>query len=61
MTDQHPLTDEVIEEIARSLDPDEDDMRAATDWQLEQEYRISMAANIRAELRKLESQETRND
>ena len=35
MTDQHPLTDEIIEEIAR-FDPDEDDMRAAADWQLKQ-------------------------
>ena len=35
MTDQHPLTDEIIKEIAR-FDPDEDDMRAAADWQLEQ-------------------------
>ena len=39
MTDQHPLTDEVIEEIAR-FDPDADDMRAAfdkgADWRLEQ-------------------------
>jgi hypothetical protein len=39
MTDQHPLTDEIIEEIAR-FDPDEDDMRAAfdkgADWRLEQ-------------------------
>ena len=31
----HPLTDELIEEIAR-FDPDADDMRAAADWQLEQ-------------------------
>jgi hypothetical protein len=30
MTDQHPLTDEIIEEIAR-FDPDADDMRAAYD------------------------------
>jgi len=31
----HPLTDELIEEIAR-FDPDANDMRAAADWQLEQ-------------------------
>ena len=44
MTDQHPLTDEVIEEIAHSGYIDDygrynyaaDDMRAAADWQLEQ-------------------------
>ena len=35
MTEQHPLTDEIIEEIAR-FDPDADDMRAAADWQLKQ-------------------------
>ena len=44
MTDQHPLTDEMIEEIAH-FEPDltdplrlnrTNDMRAATDWQLEQ-------------------------
>jgi predicted dehydrogenase len=35
MTEQHPLTDEVIEEIAW-FDPDAADMRAAADWQLEQ-------------------------
>ena len=34
MTNQHPLTDDIIEEIAR-FDPDKDDMRAAADWQLE--------------------------
>jgi hypothetical protein len=44
MTDQHPLTDEIIEEIAHSGYIDDygrynyaaDDMRAAADWQLEQ-------------------------
>lgn len=44
MTEQHPLTDEIIEEIAQ-FEPDltdplrlnrTNDMRAATDWQLEQ-------------------------
>jgi hypothetical protein len=44
MTDQHPLTDELIEEIAQ-FEPDltdplrynrTNDMRAAADWQLEQ-------------------------
>ena len=35
MTDQHPLTDEIIEKIAR-FDPDADDMRAAADWQMKQ-------------------------
>jgi len=44
MTDQHPLTDEIIEEIAHSGYIDDygrynyaaDDLRAVADWQLEQ-------------------------
>ena len=41
MTDQHPLTEEMMDQI-HGDDPgysnpyDEDDMRAAADWQLEQ-------------------------
>ena len=35
MTGQHPLTDEIIEEITW-FDPDADDMHAAADWQLEE-------------------------
>ena len=41
MTDQHPLTEEMMDKI-HGDDPgysnpyDEDDMRAAADWQLEQ-------------------------
>ena len=46
MTDKHPLTDEVIEEIAHSGYIDDygcynyaaDDLRAAADWQLEQVF-----------------------
>ena len=34
MTD-HPLTDELIEQIGQ-FDPEPDDMRAVADWQLEQ-------------------------
>ena len=39
MTDQHPLTDEIILSIADEayhLPGYQDDMRAAADWQLEQ-------------------------
>lgn len=37
MTDQHPLTDEVIhEEFLPKFCYTEHDLRAATDWQLEQ-------------------------
>ena len=38
MTDQHPLTDEMCEEIQLHVfsQSDEDCMRAAADWQLEQ-------------------------
>jgi hypothetical protein len=36
MTNQHPLTDEIIEEIENKFNCYVDDMRAAADWQLEQ-------------------------
>ena len=41
MTEQHPLTDEIMDKIhgdepGYSNPYDEDDMRAAADWQLEQ-------------------------
>ena len=37
MTEQHPLTDEICDQIQDSVHPcDPADMRAAADWQLEQ-------------------------
>ena len=32
----HPLTDEMIDEIAEQYNPYDEDLRAAADWQLEQ-------------------------
>ena len=37
MTDQHPLTDEICDQIQDSVHPcDPENMRTAADWQLEQ-------------------------
>jgi len=47
MTDQHPLTDEIIEEIAR-FDPDADDMRAAYDLGFKEARKSDIKYVIRA-------------